>query len=40
MFADEIEHGAITFGVAHDARVIAQLQQANVTVMILQRLDL
>src|SRR5207253_5209434 len=40
MFADEIKYFQIALGIADHGREIAQFQQANVAVMILQRFDL
>ena len=40
MFADEVEDGEVAFGVAYDAGMIFQLQQADVAMMILQGLEL
>ena len=40
MLADEIKHGEIALRVAHHAGKIAQFQQADVAVVILERFDL
>ena len=40
MVADEIKDGEVASGVALDPGIVAQLEQADVTMMILQRLEL
>lgn len=35
MFTDKIEYREVALGISHDAGVVLQLQQANVTMMIL-----
>jgi hypothetical protein len=40
VFLNEIKHRQVALGVANDTRVVFQLQQTNVTVVILQSLEL
>ena len=40
VFADEVKHRQVAFGVPGHAGIVRQLQQADVTMVILQRLQL